>query len=84
MFKAVVRPDNAACRAIGHEGACWGVIAEKYRLILFGRFPYEEQWRPLIATVLMVALIAASCYRAFWKTLADGRLGRRCSRRSSC
>ena len=37
VFNAVARPDNAACRAIGHEGACWGVIAEKYRLILFGR-----------------------------------------------
>ena len=42
------RPDNAACRALGHAGACWGVIAEKYRLILFGRYPYEEQWRPLV------------------------------------
>ena len=67
VFNAVARPDNAACRAIGHEGACWGVIAEKYRLILFGRYPYEEQWRPLVATGLMVALLAASCYRRFWK-----------------
>ena len=25
VFNAVARPDNAACRAIGHEGACWGV-----------------------------------------------------------
>ena len=48
---AVARPDNAACRAIGHAGACWGVVAEKYRLILFGRYPYEEHWRPLVATL---------------------------------
>jgi general L-amino acid transport system permease protein len=27
VFNAVARPDNAACRAIGHAGACWGVIA---------------------------------------------------------
>ncbi len=66
VLNAVVRPDNDACRAIGHAGACWGVIAEKGRLILFGRYPYEEQWRPLIATTLMIALVAASCYRAFW------------------
>jgi len=66
VWNAVARPDNAACRAIGHAGACWGVVAEKYRLILFGRYPYEEQWRPLIATSLMVALLAASCYRPFW------------------
>ena len=66
VFNAVARPDNAACRAIGHAGACWGVIAEKYRLILFGRYPYDEQWRPLVATALMIALLAASCYRPFW------------------
>ena len=59
VFNAVVRPDNAACRAIGHEGACWGVIAEKYRLILFGRYPYDEQWRPLAATTMMIALLVA-------------------------
>ena len=55
VFNAVARPDNKACRAIGHAGACWGVVAEKYRLILFGRYPYEEQWRPLVATAMMVA-----------------------------
>ena len=67
VFNSVARPDNQACRAVGHAGACWGVVGEKYRLILFGRYPYEEQWRPLIATALMVALLAASCYRKFWK-----------------
>ena len=67
VWHAVARPDNAACRALDHSGACWGVIAEKYRLILFGRYPYDEQWRPLIATLLMMALLAASCYRGFWK-----------------
>ena len=67
VWNAVARPDNAACRALDHAGACWGVVAEKYRLILFGRYPYEQQWRPLVATTLMVVLIAASCYRAFWK-----------------
>jgi general L-amino acid transport system permease protein len=66
LFNAVFAPDNAACRAAAESGACWGVIAEKYRLILFGRYPYAEQWRPLIACALMVGLIAVSCYRKFW------------------
>jgi general L-amino acid transport system permease protein len=66
VWNAVARPDNEACRAIGHAGACWGVIAEKYRLILFGRYPYEQQWRPLVATSLMIALLVGSCYRGFW------------------
>jgi general L-amino acid transport system permease protein len=55
-----------ACRAEG-VGACWGVIREKYRLIIFGRYPFEEQWRPLIATLLMVGLLLMSCTRIFWK-----------------
>lgn len=67
VLNAVARSDNAACRAAHPGGACWGVVAEKGRLILFGRFPYEEQWRALLASVLLVAMLAASCLRAFWK-----------------
>jgi general L-amino acid transport system permease protein len=59
-------PNYEACRVAG-VGACWGVIAEKYRIIFFGRYPYEEQWRPLIATILLTGLLVASCIRAFWK-----------------
>jgi general L-amino acid transport system permease protein len=66
VFNAVFAPDNAACREVAGHGACWGVIAEKYRLILFGRYPFEEQWRPLLACLLMIGLIAASCWRRFW------------------
>ncbi|MDP2133339.1 MAG: amino acid ABC transporter permease, partial [Sulfuritalea sp.] len=43
--------------------ACWGVVAEKYRVILFGRYPYEEQWRPLLATVLLLSAILAGGLR---------------------
>ncbi len=67
VFHAVFAPDNAACRAAAEQGACWGVVAEKYRLILFGRYPFAEQWRPLVACIALIALLAASCYRGFWK-----------------
>jgi general L-amino acid transport system permease protein len=53
------------CRASG--GACWAFIAEKHRLILFGVYPYDEQWRPLLASVVLVAVIVCSCVRWFWK-----------------
>ncbi|ALM85020.1 amino acid ABC transporter permease [Bordetella sp. N] len=53
------------CRASG--GACWAFIREKHRLILFGTYPYDEQWRPLIATFLLVAVIVCSGVRRFWK-----------------
>ncbi len=67
LFSAVWQPVSEACRAKG-AGACWGVIAEKYRLILFGRYPFDEQWRPLVATALLMTLIVASCMRMFWKS----------------
>ena len=67
ILNAVVQADNAACRAAEGVGACWGLVAEKGRLILFGRYPYEEQWRPLIASALLVLLLVMSCLRFFWR-----------------
>jgi general L-amino acid transport system permease protein len=66
LFRASWLPNFDACRVEG-VGACWGVVSEKYRIILFGRYPFEEQWRPLVATTLMLGLLAASCTRAFWR-----------------
>ena len=66
LFSAVWLPDAKACKAPG-VGACWGVVSEKYRLIIFGRYPFADQWRPLIATLAMITLVIASCIRACWK-----------------
>ncbi|MEO6625403.1 MAG: amino acid ABC transporter permease [Burkholderiaceae bacterium] len=66
FLRAVWVPNFEACRVEG-VGACWGVVAEKYRFIIFGRYPFEEQWRPLVATGLMLGLLVASCTRAFWR-----------------
>jgi general L-amino acid transport system permease protein len=66
LFRASWIPNFDACRVEG-VGACWGVVTEKHRLILFGRYPFEEQWRPLVATVLMLGLLIASCTRALWR-----------------
>jgi len=65
FIDAVWRPDTKACRAAA--GACWGFIADKHRFILFGTYPFEEHWRPAIATVLLVALWVLSAWRYFWK-----------------
>jgi general L-amino acid transport system permease protein len=65
LIDAVWRPDANACRAA--HGACWGFIVEKHRFILFGSYPYAEQWRAAIATVLLLALWAVSALRAFWR-----------------
>ncbi|MEO5735668.1 MAG: amino acid ABC transporter permease [Rubrivivax sp.] len=67
LVDAVFAPNSDRCQAARDLGACWGVVSEKYRLIIFGRYPYDDQWRPLLATLLMVALLVASCVRLFWK-----------------
>src|ERR1035437_4964276 len=72
LFNAVWAPNVQACRAAQGSGACWGVISEKYRFIIFGRYPFDQQWRPLIATVLMMGMLVASCMRAFWRPWLAG------------
>jgi general L-amino acid transport system permease protein len=67
ILNAVFTADNAACRAAQEVGACWGVVAEKGRLIIFGRYPYEQQWRPLLACAVLVSLLVCSCLRIFWR-----------------
>jgi general L-amino acid transport system permease protein len=65
FVNAVWQPDAAACRAA--HGACWGFIVEKHRFILFGTYPYEEQWRPAVATLLLIGLWVCSAFRANWR-----------------
>jgi general L-amino acid transport system permease protein len=65
LINAVFAKDYDACHTAA--GACWGVVAEKFRIIIFGRYPFEEQWRPLIATTALLGLLIASCMRACWK-----------------
>jgi len=71
----VVRPDFSAvtpdqCQATG--GACWAFVRAKHRLILFGLYPYDEQWRPLLASVILVAIIVASGVRTLWRPWLAG------------
>lgn len=67
LANAVFAADADACQAARGNGACWGVIAEKWHVIIFGRYPFEEQWRAGLAATLMVAAVVVSCVRAFWK-----------------
>src|ERR1700759_570318 len=58
--------DSSACRAARGLGACWAVIPEKYRFILFGTYPFDQQWRPALATLVFVALFYLSTRRSLW------------------
>jgi general L-amino acid transport system permease protein len=65
FIDAVWRPDARACHDA--SGACWGFIAEKHRFILFGTYPFEQHWRPALATVLLIGLWAFSSRKIFWR-----------------
>jgi general L-amino acid transport system permease protein len=67
FWHAVWQADEAACQAARGVGACWGVVVEKHRAILFGRYPFDQQWRAAIATVLLLALLVASGLRRCWR-----------------
>ena len=62
--------DPAVCRQA--EGACWALIEQKHRFILFGLYPFAEHWRPLAATALFLAALAISCYPGFWRAWLAG------------
>lgn len=66
IFSAVWTNDVAACREARGEGACWGFIAEKWQLILLGRYPFEESWRAFLASILMVASVVLAARRDAW------------------
>jgi general L-amino acid transport system permease protein len=58
--------DPRVCHAARGEGACWAFVTEKYRFILFGVYPYEEHWRPALATLVLIGLWIVSAMRRFW------------------
>jgi len=56
---------GAECRAAG--GACWSIVTNNVRFIIFGFFPYEWQWRPLLAMIILFTLLIVSRNRRYWK-----------------
>jgi general L-amino acid transport system permease protein len=58
---------TGVCQSVKGIGACWAVITDKYRLILFGRYPYAEQWRPAIVVLIFIGLYTVSAMRRFWR-----------------
>ncbi len=60
-------PDPATCRALRGAGACWAAVGDKWRFMLFGRYPFDEQWRPAICIALFLGLYIVSAMRQFWR-----------------
>ena len=67
VFDAVWSADNMrSCHAAG-SGACWAFVREKWRFILFGRYPFEEQWRAALVTFILFGLTGLSFMPRLWR-----------------
>jgi len=64
--RAVFSPDHEACANARGIGACWGVVVQKYPLILWGRYPFEEQWRAKFACALLIFLLLYCARPGAW------------------
>ncbi len=40
------------------DGACWGVISERWIQLMFGFYPSELYWRPILAFILLAVALA--------------------------
>lgn len=56
-----------ACEGIA--GACWTVIGLRHRIILFGLYPYDEQWRAALGCVIALATVTLACLPYFWTAI---------------
>jgi general L-amino acid transport system permease protein len=59
-----ITTDPNVCRKA--VGACWAVIVEKHRVMLFGTFPYEEHWRGVFVIAIIIGLSIVSGFKRFW------------------
>lgn len=67
ILDAVWQGGPEDCR--GTSGACWAVIADRYRLIFFGLYPYAEQWRSVLACLVILVTVVLSCVPVFWSAV---------------
>ncbi len=66
IFQSVWTADSLTeCREImqatwgeSHGHACWGVIRERWPQLLFGFYPTEYYWRPILAMALLLVSLA--------------------------
>lgn len=57
--------DRNACIAVaqggiqpdGWSGACWAFVKERFSQFIFGRYPLEERWRPMLVGAMFIALL---------------------------
>ncbi|TJV42993.1 MAG: amino acid ABC transporter permease [Mesorhizobium sp.] len=58
-------PDRTVCATVaqggiqpdGWSGACWAFVNAKFGQFMFGTYPVEERWRPIVVAILFAALL---------------------------
>lgn len=53
-----------ACQAA--TGACWTYVGEKFGFFIFGFYPADARWRPLLALLLLLGLLGGSLVPRLW------------------
>ena len=41
----------------GWSGACWAFVRDRFQQFMFGRYPVDERWRPMLVGIVFVALL---------------------------
>ncbi len=60
----------AASAGEGATGACWAVIRERWHQFLFGFYPQDSYWRPVLALGLLFAALAPVLFAGQKRNLA--------------
>ena len=70
-----VAPWQEAALCKQANGACWPFLTEKLPLILFGTFPFDERWRPLLVSASLIVMSSATLFQwCSWRWQAIGWL----------
>lgn len=64
LILAAVPPWGEAARCAAATGACWPFWVEKTRFMLFGTYPFDEQWRPALVSAILLALSGGTGWMA--------------------
>ena len=52
------------CKAT--DGACWSVVTKNLRFMLFGFYPWDDQWRPVVSIGILIGLFYYTRDRSHW------------------
>mgnify|MGYP001275684999 CR=1 FL=1 len=64
VWDATTVIDPNVCR--DSAGACWGAVRYNHRIILLGRYPIGEGWRPVLGMVLLLGSVGLAATPRFF------------------